>query len=617
MKKSKNASKLKKPASQQSHKSKEVPKLPTWDFSDLYTGPTDPKLDADIQNISEVCRKFSKKYKDSVDYLQEDEEGAKALLEALKDWETLTEDVGTARPLWYLQNLQSIESNNPAISAKLGLLEPKATAAMNEVLFFSLKLGKLSLEWQNKLLSDNRFIHFKYFLERLFISAKHNLTEDAEKVYNLLSRPSYTLWVEGFEKLLNEQTVTFKGKTMPLAKALSQVHQLPTADRRKLNDMCMQKLSTISYFAEQELNAVFTTKKINDELRGFTKPYSETIIGYENDEKSIENLVKVVSDNFPVAHRFFKLKAKLLKLKKLEYCDRAVGVAKKQKVIEFDEAVEILKTAFGKANPRYVEILEMMLKNKKIDAPSRVGKRGGAYCWGGSTVPTVVLLNYVPSVDAVMTFAHEMGHAIHTEFSKKPSALYEHYTISVAEVASTFFENLAFQEVFSKMTDTEKVYALYDRIADDIQTIFRQIACFNFELDLHNQIRAKGALTAKDIGASHNTQMSRYLGPAVKMKESDGFFFEPWSHIRNFFYVYSYAYGQLISKALYSECKKDASFYKKVDQFLEAGKTMSPDQIFQSIGINTLDPKFFESGIKSIEEDITTLEKLMKKNKLM
>jgi oligoendopeptidase F len=111
--------------------------------------------------------------------------------------------------------------------------------------------------------------------------------------------------------------------------------------------------------------------------------------------------------------------------------------------------------------------------------------------------------------------------------------------------------------------------------------------------------------------------MSRYLGPAVKMKESDGFFFEPWSHIRNFFYVYSYAYGQLISKALYAECKKDASFYKKVDQFLEAGKTMSPDQIFQSIGINTLDPKFFESGIRSIEQDITTLEKLMKKNKLM
>ncbi|MBP6974998.1 MAG: hypothetical protein KBB54_03600 [Candidatus Pacebacteria bacterium] len=598
-------------------KAQEIKKLPTWDFTDLYSGPTDTKLDADIQSITIICKKFSKKYKDSTDYLKEDESGAEALLKALKDWETLTEDVGTARPLWYLQNLQSIESNNPAISAKLGLLEPIATGAMNEILFFSLKLGKLSLEWQNKLLADQRFAHFKYFLERLFISAKHNLTEDAEKVYNLLSRPSYTLWVEGFEKLLNEQTVVFKGKTIPLSKALSQVHQLPTADRRKLNDICMQKLSTISYFAEQELNAVYTTKKISDELRGFAKPYSETIIGYENDEKSIENLVKVVSDNFPVAHRFFKLKAKLMKLKTLEYCDRAVGVAKKQKEIQFDEAVEILKTAFGQANPRYVEILEMMLKNKKIDVPSRVGKRGGAYCWGGATVPTVVLLNYVPSVDAVMTFAHEMGHAIHTEFSKKPSALYEHYTISVAEVASTFFENLAFQELFSKMNDTEKIYALYDRIADDMSNIFRQIACFNFELDLHEQIRVKGALTVKGIGATHNKQMSRYLGPAVKMKESDGFFFEPWSHIRSFFYVYSYAYGQIISKALFKKCKEDKSFYKKVDQFLEAGKTMSPDQIFQSIGINTLDPKFFESGIRAIVEDIDTLEKLMKKNKMM
>ncbi|MDQ5911839.1 MAG: hypothetical protein QG568_51, partial [Patescibacteria group bacterium] len=117
MKKSSNTSKSKKLDSKQSQKVQKAQTLPTWDFSDLYTGPTDPKLDADIQSITAVCKKFSKKYKDSTDYLQENESGAESLLKALKDWETLTEDVGTARPLWYLQNLQSIESNNPAISA--------------------------------------------------------------------------------------------------------------------------------------------------------------------------------------------------------------------------------------------------------------------------------------------------------------------------------------------------------------------------------------------------------------------------------------------------------------------------------------------------------------------
>lgn len=591
--------------------------LPVWDFSDLYKGPTDPKLDSDVQEVVSFCKTFSKKYKNDSRYTEETEAGAMALLEALRDWEKLTEDLGTVRPLWYLQNLTSIESNNPKIHAKLGILEPIVTSAMNEIVFFSLKIGTVSKKWQETLLKDSRFEQYRYYLERLFISAKYNLTEDAEKVYNLLSRPSYTLWTDGFEKLLNEQTVTFKGKSIPLGKALGTVHQLEsTADRRKLNSLCMQKIASIGYFAEQELNAIYTTKKISDELRGYEKPYSETVIGYENDIQSIENLVKVVSDNFKVAHSFYKLKAKLMKLPKLEYSDRMIGVSKKQRKVSFAEAIQILRSAFGKANPKYVEILDTMLKNKKIDALSRVGKRGGAYCWGGSTVPTVVLLNYVPSIDAVMTFAHEMGHAIHTEFSKRPSPFYQNYTISVAEVASTFFENLAFEEMFSKMNDEEKMYALYDRIADDITTIFRQIACFNFELDLHTHIRTHGALTIKDITTAHNKNMARYLGPAVQMKEEDGYFFAPWSHIRNFFYVYSYAYGQLISKALYASCKKDPSYYSKVDAFLEAGKTMSPDAIFKSIGIDTLSPTFFESGIRSIQEDIQTLEKLMKKNKL-
>lgn len=591
--------------------------LPRWDFSDMYSGLTDPNIELDIQKTELACKNFSKKYKESTEYLTETESGTLALLKALKAWESLTESIGTSRPLFYLYNLKNIESNNSKISAKIGILEPRITNAINEVIFFSIKLGKLSVQYQSKILADSRFAHFKYYLEKLFLSATYDLSEDAEKVVNLMSRPASTLWIDGFQKLMNEQIVKFKGKEIPFAQAMTTIHQLPTADRRKLNDICMEKLASISYFAEHEINAVFTSKKIDDELRGYKKPYSKSIIGYENNEKSIENLVKVVSDNFHISNKFFKLKAKLLGLKTLEYCDRAVGVAKKQKEIQFDEAVAVLRKAFGEVNPRYVEILDTMLATKKIDAESRIGKQGGAYCWGGISVPTLVLLNYVPSIDAVMTFAHEMGHAIHNEFSKKPAPMYQDYTISVAEVASTFFENLAFQELFSQMTDTEKIYALYDRIADDIQTVFRQIACFNFELDLHTKIREKGALTVDEIGESHNKEMSRYLGPVVKMKKTDGYFFEPWSHIRNFFYVYSYAYGQLISKALYKKCKEDKNFYTKVDQFLEAGSTMSPDQIFQSIGIDTLDPTFFECGLRSIEEDIDTLEKLMKKNKLM
>lgn len=589
-----------------------------WDLTDLYSDINDPKLEADVKAIENLCKSFSKKYKNSDLYKQDSTEGDIALLSAIKDWESLSESIGTAKPLFYLMNLQNTDSNNNDVEAKLGIFDPRVTSAANEVVFFMLNVGKIPVERQNRLLRDSQFELYKYFLERTFLTAKYNLSEDAEKVNSLLERPARTLWIDGFEKLMNQQTVKFKGDNIPLAKAIDLVHQIPeTKERHALSDLVMEKLKSISYFAEQEINAVFTTKKINDELRGYKKPYSETILSYENDEESIENFVKTVTANFHISHKFYKIKAKLLGVKNLEYSDRAIKIAGKSITIDFSEAVEILRTSFGKANPQYVEILDMMLTNKKIDVPSRLGKKGGAYCWGGPHVPTLVLLNFNPGIDAVNTFAHEMGHAIHTEFSNKLPPLYQHYTMPTAETASTFFENVAFDEIYTRLSETEKIYALYDRVNKSVQTIFRQIAGFNFELDLHLQIREKGRLSAQEIAQLHNKNMSAYLGPVFKMKELDGYFFEPWWHIRNFFYVYSYAYGCLISKAMYQECKKDPSYFKKVDQFMSSGKTMTPENIFKSIGIDTSKPSFFENGLKAIEDDIDMLEKLMKKNKMI
>lgn len=109
-----------------------------------------------------------------------------------------------------------------------------------------------------------------------------------------------------------------------------------------------------------------------------------------------------------------------------------------------------------------------------------------------------------------------------------------------------------------------------------------------------------------------NKHMKSYMGPIVDLKEEDGYFFANWSHIRRFFYVYSYAYGHLISSALYSEYKKDKSFKNKIEMFLKAGGSKSPEDIFADIGIDIRNPKFFENGIKLIEEDIKRLEKLVK-----
>lgn len=585
----------------------------SWDFSSLYSGVTDKKIESDIVIIEKAHDAFAKKYAKYDSYITNE----KALLGALKDWEKLMEITGATKPLWYLSILQTIDSQNQKITSQLALFEPRMINAGNKTLFFGLKIGKINKDLQQKVLKNKTFLPYAYFLKQIFDTAQYDLSEAEEKIMSLKSRPARSMWVESFEKLLANQTVAYKGNELPLSEAANKIHQLPIKERYALHAACMKVLKKNSYFCESELNAIYSDKKINDELRGFKNPYSATILGYQNNEKSILALVDTVTKNFAISNRFLKLKAKLLNLNVLSYADRNVGIGKNENKISFEDSYSIIKKGFASAGQYYVDVLDSMLQKGHVDVYPKKGKRGGAFCASGFNVPTVVLLNNVNSLDSVMTYAHEMGHAIHSELSRTQPVLYESYTISTAEVASTFFENLAFEEVFKTLSPKEQIVALHDRIQDFISTIFRQIACFNFELDIHNGIRQKGALSKEELAALHNKNMSAYLGSAVKMNEIDGYFFVQWSHIRNFFYVYSYAYGALISRALYKKYKEDPSYITKIDSFMKAGGSMSPEDIFKSIGIDTSKPEFFEEGLKSIADDIKRLEKLAKEAKMI
>jgi oligoendopeptidase F len=204
-----------------------------------------------------------------------------------------------------------------------------------------------------------------------------------------------------------------------------------------------------------------------------------------------------------------------------------------------------------------------------------------------------------------------MGHAIHTEFSKKQPSQYRHYSTATAEVASTFFEQLVTEDLMTGLSDDEKIVLLHNKTMGDVSTIFRQIACFNFEKELHEKIRSNGQVAPDAIAELLQTHLKSYTGKSMEVTKDDGYFYVTWSHIRRFFYVYSYAYGQIISRALYEKWKVDPSYAEKIEQFLSAGRSMSPKDIFKSIGIKT-DKAFFEAGLKGIEADIDQLEKLSK-----
>lgn len=581
-----------------------------WNLSHIYKN--DPKKAAakDCTQIKKLYSAFAKKYRKNKSHLK----NPKALAKAIAEYENLAMNPAGERPYAYFSYRKCLNSRDSEAEAEIAKLSDFYANLSNEIEFFGLEIGKIPKNLQSKFLKSKELAPFKYFLKKLFENAKHHLSEPEEKIMNLKGAPAHGMWVSGFSKLVSKQTVEFEGVELPIAEASNKIPSLETSKRRILHEEMMKTLEKISDFAESEINAIVTDKKINDKLRGFKLPFEATVKGYENDLKTVKDLAEVVTKNFGIAHKFFKIKSEMLGEKILSYADRAAKIGESEIKIKFEEAVDRVIKSFSEAHPDFGNFVKQMFEKGLVDVFPKVGKRSGAFCSSGSGLPTYILLNHADDFRSMTTIAHEMGHGVHAKYSKTQRPLYEGHTIATAEAASTFFENMVFEDALQNVSPQEKLVLLHDKISDGIATIFRQIACFNFENELHLTIRKEGFLPKEKIAELMNKHMQTYLGPIFKLKPEDGYFFVNWSHIRNFFYVYSYAFGQLVSDALYERYKKDKTKIKDVIEFLSAGGSDSPENIFKKIGLNP-DKKLFETGLNRIKSDIDELEKLWRQNK--
>lgn len=579
-----------------------------WNLGLLYKSPNDPQIDKDIDSAEKAYTAFAKKYSKSPKYLNSDVE----LSKALKDYEHLSA-LPASKAAFYLHLAGDINSFDEKIKSKANLVSQRLQKIGNLVIFFDINLAKVPAKQQKIFLNSKHLTKYKYYLKKIFENSKYLLTEPEEKILSLKSLTSSGMWTKAVGNIKSKKTVEHNGKLISLPEAESIIKELPTQKERfDLQNKVMEVYHSMAEIAESELNAIVTDKKINDELRGFKEAYDSTILSYDNDRSTVLNLVQTVSENFKISHKFYKLKAKMLKVNKINYSDRAVPVGKASSKYTYETSYKVLHELFTKIDTKFGEILKTFVENGQIDAHPKVGKRGGAYCSHHYNAPTFVMLNHTDTMYSLSTFAHEMGHAIHTEFTKTQPVFYSDYSMSTAEVASTLFEYFLFYDLFEKMSDDEKIIALHDKIQDDIATIFRQVACFNFELEMHNTIRKTGNMSKEDLASTMNKHMKSYMGD-VNFGDKDGYFFVGWPHLRYFFYVYSYAFGQLTSKVLYQKYKEDKNYIEKIKQFLSTGSSMSPEDTFKAIGLDLKNPEFWRNGIKEIENDIKTLEKLISK----
>lgn len=592
-----------------------------WNLKYLLKDEKKERTEKEIKKVKKEAFKFCKKWEKRTDYLTQE----KTLKKALDDYEKWANEHGYGGNLWYYYYLKSsLNQSSARIRARLNKISEISIKIRNDIQFFELRLSKIDKKTQKRFLNSKVLRDYRHFLKRLFESGEHTLSEKEEKILNLKSRPSHTNWVKMVSSFLSsEEAVVVDEEGKKESKNFSEIISLVNSRNKKVRDSAALEFNDIlkkhAKTAENEINSILQNKKIDDELREFTRPDKARHVSDSVDTKVIDTLRKTVSANFAIARDYYELKARLMGVKKLEYHERNVPYGELETRYSFDSAYTLLKKVFANLDEEFSNILDSFVKKGLIDVFPKKGKRGGAFCsYNLKSQPVYVLLNHTEKLNDVLTFAHEMGHAINDEFMRKTqNSLNFETSLATAEVASTFFEDFVLQEILKSASDEQKLSLMMQKLNDDVSTIFRQIAAYNFEWDLHAAFREKGYLSKNNIGKIFRKNMQTYMGEFVEQSPGNENWWVYWSHFRNFFYVYSYASGLLISKNLQVRVKENPDFIDKVKLFLSAGMSDSPRNIFQKLDIDISKKEFWQKGIlqtkkllKETKNLATTLKKI-------
>lgn len=577
----------------------------TWNLKSLFDGDDDPKIEEKRILLEKKSYAFINKWKDRKDYLQDPAILTKSLKE-YEEWKKCCGSEGDEGYYFWLRTSQ--DQNDPGLKAKFNKIEHSSKKIENDIQFFYLRIAKIPEKKQKTFLQYPGLKRYKHFLDRIFAESKYLLSEPEEKILNLKTPTSHSNWVRMTSSFLakEERRVVLEGGKK-VTKTFSDILSLMNSKQKKVRDSAGQAFNDILRknvdVAESEINSILSNKRVDDELRGVSRPDLTRHISDDIESDVVDALVRSVSERFDISSKYYALKARLLKVKRLKYHERNVEYGSINKKYTYDESLRLVQKVFNNLDPDFADILNGFMKGRQFDVYPRKGKVSGAFCAHHLiSQPTYILLNHTNRLNDVLTLAHELGHGINNELIRaKQNALNFGTPLSTAEVASIFMEDFVLQEILKKADDELRLSIMMMRLNDEVSTIFRQVACYVFEQELHQEFRTKGYLSKDEIGKLFNKNMAGYMGTSVEQSPGSENWWVYWGHIRSFFYVYSYAGGLLISKSLQNSVKGNPQFIVKVKEFLSAGLSDSPRNIFYNLGIDISDEGFWLKGLSEVE----------------
>ncbi|MDR3514109.1 MAG: M3 family oligoendopeptidase [Caulobacteraceae bacterium] len=587
--------------------------LPEWRLDDLFSGRDDPRIEAQLAAATAA--------NDALVKLKGAFVGARG--DAARLGLLLAQGIGlyetAVNGLWavgaYAGLSASVARDDPAWAKFESDIRARSAAIGAESLFFTLELNQLE-EWEIEaaLKADPAAARYRPWLRRVRLGRPHELSDELERM--LVDRaPAVANWTRLYDETLGRLTVKAGRESLTLAEALNRMSD-PAPDRRKAAAQGLAKaLEERTPVLGLCLNTVALEKQVEDRWRKFANPAASRHLANEVDADAVAALEAAVVERYPsISHRYYRLKARLLGKKALDHWDRnALLDQARPRQYGWDEAREMVLDAYASLAPGFADKARVFFDRPWIDARPRAGKSSGAYSHPVTADRhPYVFLNYMGERRDVLTLAHELGHAVHQTLAAPLGTLLADTPLTLAETASIFGEGLVFDRLLAEAAPADRRALLAGKIEDGLNTVVRQIAFHRFETRFH-AARAEGEVSAEQIAPIWLEVMGESLGPAVKLNPGYEHY---WAYVSHFvhapFYVYAYAFGNLLVEALAEARRADPKgFAPLYEDLLAAGGTRTYVEALAPFGLNPREKAFWDGGCARLERLVDEFEQLV------
>jgi oligoendopeptidase F len=490
-----------------------------------------------------------------------------------------------------------------------------AAEMQNRTLFFSLWWKELDDRNAERLMSSSG--DYRYYLEEIRHFKPHTLSEAEEKIINIKDVTGSAALVTLYDAITNRYVfkLNVDGETKELTRG--QLMAYVQGSDPDLRAQAYQELYRVYGADGPILGQMYQTQardwyNENIGLRKFSSPMSVRNLQNDIPDEAVDTLLDVARKNTKIFQRYFKLKAKQLGIQKLSRYDIYAPIANSDKKFEYDAATGMVFDSFNSFDPKLAEMARRVFDQQHVDSEVRKGKRDGAFCW--SVLPDMtpyVLLNYQGRARDVATMAHELGHAIHSMLASHHSTFTYHSSLPLAETASTFGEMMLTEKLLAEERDEAvRRDILFKQMDDAYATIIRQSYFALFEKQAHDMIQKNASVN--DLSVAYMENLKEQFGDAVELSSEFQWEWVSIPHIYHTpFYVYAYAFGQLLVFSLYQQFKMEGeSFKPKYLKILSAGGSEAPAKILGDAGIDIRSTKFWQGGFDVLEKLVGELEKL-------